>query len=105
MEKIIVRPLNIIDQTSLQEVVLDQKLTTGDPLEINGEMFFVCELPGRQSTESSELPLIPLVVRNPANIPDINEYIKCLSLAHRKVLFRNSQGVCDLENCEEMVIS
>jgi hypothetical protein len=105
MGKIIVKPLNLIDHTQLPEVILDQRLTTGDPLEINGEMFYVCELPGRQSSDSSVLPLIPLVVRNPANIPDIEEYIKCLSMAHRRVQFRNSQGICDLENCEEMIIS
>jgi hypothetical protein len=105
MEKIIVKPLNLIDSTHLPEVVLDQKLTTGDPLEINGEMFYVCELPGRESTDSSVLPLIPLVVRNPANIPDIKEYIKCLSMAHRRVQFRNRQGVCDLESCDEMIIT
>jgi hypothetical protein len=105
MEKIIVKPLNIIDYTPLPEVVLDQKLTTGDPLEIDGEMFYVCELPGRQSADKSELPLIPLVVRNPAKIPNIEEYIKCLSMAHRRVQFRNSRGICDLESCEEMIIT
>jgi len=49
--------------------------------------------------------VIPLVVRNPSNVEDIDEYIKCLSIAHRRVQFKNKNGICDITNCDEMVIS
>lgn len=49
--------------------------------------------------------LIPLVVRDPVKVKNIKEYINCLSIAHRKVVFKNDKGICDLSNCNEMIIS
>jgi len=48
--------------------------------------------------------VIPLVVRNPAKVLNIKDYIQCLSIAHRKVQFKNDKGICDLDNSSEMII-
>jgi hypothetical protein len=105
MSKIVLKPVNIIDNNELPEMTVDNLPTDGDPLEINGEMYYVCEDPCKQKTDISEIGVIPLIVRNPSEVTDIRSYIHCLSLAHRKVLFRNENGICDLENCKEMIIS
>lgn len=84
-------------------MVLDNLPADGDPLEIDGQLYFVCENTGLVGNGGT-IGVIPLIVRNPSIIKDINRYINCLSRAHRKVMFRNKQGACDLENCEEMVI-
>lgn len=104
MGKVIV-PHNVIEDIDLPSINVDQVLTDGDPLEIGGELYFVCDQKDKESTSPPIVGVIPLVVRNPAKIPDIEKYINCLSLAHRKVQFRNKKGICDLNNCDEMVIS
>jgi len=105
MTRIVLNPVNVIDNNKLPAMEVESLPTDGDPLEINGEMYYVCENPYRQKTDTSEIGVIPLVVRNPAEVTDIKSYIHCLSLAHRKVLFRNENGICDLEDCKEMLIS
>jgi hypothetical protein len=84
---------------------VNQIPTDGDPLEIKGEMYYVCEGPDKKEPGSVDIGVIPLVVRNPAKVSNIEEYIKCLSIAHRKVQFKNKKGTCDLNNCDEMIIS
>ena len=105
MEKILVKPYDVVGNTDLPEVTLDHEPTDGDPVEIEGNLYFVCELNYEMPEDKPVVGVIPLVVRNPAKIKDINKYIECLSIAHRKVKFVNEQGTCDLESCNEMVIS
>jgi len=105
MNSLVIRPFNVIDRTNLPEMSVSQTPSDGDALEIDGEMFYVCEGANRSPSDSSVIGVIPLVVKNPANIKNIQNYLECLSLAHRKVLFKNNKGTCDLENCDEMVIS
>lgn len=105
MNKVVIKPFNVVDNTHLPEMSVDEVPTDGDPLEIKGEVYFVCENIYAKRFDPPLIGVIPLVVRNPANVSNIKEYIKCLSIAHRKVLFRNSKGVCDLENCDEMIIT
>lgn len=105
MKKLVIKPFNVIDNTELPEISVDQIPTDGDPIEINKEIYYVCENIDQKQFDSPVIGVIPLVVRNPANVLNIKSYIKCLSIAHRKVLFKNSKGICDLENCEEMIIS
>jgi hypothetical protein len=105
MDKLVIKPFNVVDQTELPEITVNKVPTDGDPLEIDKEMYYVCEdILGTQKS-LPRIGVIPLVVRNPNKIANIKEYIECLSIAHRKVLFRNENGVCDLENCDEMIIT
>ena len=105
MKKVVIKPFNVIDQTELPEMAVDHIPADGDPLEIKGEMYYVCEEIHVQQVESPVIGVIPLVVRNPSKVLNIESYIKCLSLAHRKVQFKNKKGICDLGSCDEMVIT
>jgi hypothetical protein len=105
MDKLVIKPFNVIDNTELPEISVSKVPTDGDPLEIDREMYYVCENIIGQQTDLQRIGVIPLVVRNPSKISNIKEYIHCLSIAHRKVLFKNENGVCDLENCDEMIIT
>jgi hypothetical protein len=105
MNKAVIKPFNVVDNSHLPEMSVDQIPTDGDPLEIKGEMYYVCENIYTQKADPPLIGVIPLVVRNPANVLNIESYIRCLSIAHRKVTFKNSKGTCDLENCDEMIIS
>lgn len=105
MSKVVIKPINVIDHTQLPEMTVNQIPTDGDPLEIKGEMYYVCETVFKQQFDFLQIGVIPLVVRNPSKVLNINSYIECLSLAHRKVQFKNAKGICDLDNCDEMIIS
>lgn len=105
MKKIIIKPYNIVDNTDLPELSVDQIPADGDPLEINKELYYVCKNTLDSSTDHQKIDVIPLVVRNPSKVANIKEYIRCLSIAHRRVLFKNANGICDLENCDEMIIT
>jgi hypothetical protein len=104
MNKSVIKLLNVIDNTELPEISVDQIPTDGDPLEIKGEMYYVCENINKQQFDSPLIGVIPLVVRNPTKVINIESYIRCLSIAHRKIQFKNVKGICDLENCDEMII-
>lgn len=104
MNKVLLKPFNLIDNTELPEVFVEKLPADGDPIEIDRELYYVCEKIYETKFEEPRIGVIPLVVRNPANVVNIKEYIKCLSIAHRKVLFKNANGECGLENCDEMII-
>jgi hypothetical protein len=104
MKSMVIRPFNVTDKTELPELSVNQMPTDGDPLEIKGEMYFVCETSDEKQAGPVEIGVIPLVVRNPAKIQNIDTYLKCLSIAHRRVQFKNKKGNCDLNDCDEMVI-
>ena len=105
MSKIVIKPYDVISKTGLPELTVDLVPTDGDPLEIGGELFFVCTRNTELQSEHPVVGVIPLIVRNPGQIRNIEDYIQCLSLAHRKVLFKNKKGECDLASCETMIIS
>lgn len=106
MNKIVIKPFNVIDQSRLPEVSVEQFPTDGDPLEIQGEMYYVCKDVIDQKSDVEVIGVIPLVVRNPSSVSNINEYIRCLTIAHRRVQFKDKKGgCCDLDNCDEMIIT
>lgn len=105
MKSIVIKPFNVVDNTNLPEVKVELMPTDGDPIEIENEMYYVCQNIFEGITDHAKISVIPLVVRNPSKIQNIESYIKCLSIAHRRVQFRNSKGLCDLENCDEMIIT
>lgn len=105
MNKVVIIPYDVVTNANLPEMSVEQIPTDGDPLEINGELYFVCEQNYKQQVDSPMIGVIPLVVRNPAKVLNIKQYIDCLSIAHRKVKFKNDRGICDLDNCDEMIIS
>jgi hypothetical protein len=105
MNKIVIEPFNVVDHTDLPQIKVDQVPVEGDPFEINGEMYYVCEKNYGQKAGFQKIGVIPLVVRNPTKVVSIKNYIKCLSIAHRRVQFTKDKEICDLDNCDEMIIS
>lgn len=105
MNKVKIRIFNVIDQTNLTEITVDQIPVAGDPLEIEREMYYVCETEGKEKDGHPKFGVIPLVVRNPAKVQNIKRYIDCLSVAHMRMQFRKNNRICDLNDCDEMIIS
>lgn len=105
MSRIVIKPYNVITKGQLPEISADQIPAGGDPLEIDQELYFVCEGDSGSQSDIHVIGVIPLVVRNPRDVTNIREYIQCLSLAHRRLQFKNDKGNCDLANCDEMIIS
>jgi hypothetical protein len=104
MNKVVIKLYDVVSHADLPEISVDSLPTDGDPLEISGELYFVCEQFRRDKTDQV-IGVIPLVVRNPSKVQNIKKYIECLSIAHRKVQFRNARGNCNLQDCDEMLIS
>jgi hypothetical protein len=99
-----IKPFNVIEYTALPEITVEKLPVNGDPMEIEKEMYFVCES-NMEMRDGHMVGVIPLIVKNPANIKNIENYIKCLSVAHRRVQFRKANRICDFNECDEMVIS
>jgi hypothetical protein len=104
MSKVKIKPFNVVDQTDLPAITVDQIPVDGDPLEIDREMYYVCETNYKQKNGPPEIGVIPLVVKNPSKVANIKDYIKCLSIAHRRIQFRKEKNICDLKDCDEMII-
>ena len=105
MSKVKIKPFNVVDHTDLPEMTVDRLPVEGDPLEIDREMYYVCETKGKEKDGLQEIGVIPLVVKNPTKVQNIKSYINCLSIAHRRIQFRKSNNICDLNDCDEMIIS
>jgi hypothetical protein len=105
MSKVKIKPFNVVDHTALPAITVDQVPVGGDPLEIDREMYFVCETNYQQKGGLQKIGVIPLIVKNPTKVVNIKNYIKCLSIAHRRIQFRKEKNICDLNDCDEMTIS
>jgi hypothetical protein len=99
-----IKPFNVIDHNSLPEITIAKVPADGDPLEIEKEMYFVCET-NLNEIDEQKIGVIPLVVKDPARIKNIDSYIKCLRIAQRRIQFRKANNICDFNDCDEMVIS
>ena len=99
-----IKPFNVINHTILPEITVKRLLVDGDPLEIEKEMCFVCEANLKEMDEQ-KTGVIPLVVKNPAKVENIESYIKCLTIAQRRIQFRKANNICDFNDCDEMVIT
>jgi hypothetical protein len=105
MSKVKIKPFNVVDHTNLPEMTVDQVPVDGDPIEIDREMYYVCGAQRIEKDGFQEIGVIPLVVRNPNKVVNINNYIKCLLIAHRRIEYRKKNNICDLSDCDEMIIS
>lgn len=105
MVKVKIKPYNVVDQTQLPAIIVERKLVEGDPLEIDRQMYYVCETGHLVEDDLQEVGVIPLVVRNPVKVANIKSYIDCLSTAHKRIQFRKENNICDFNDCDEMIIS
>jgi hypothetical protein len=105
MSKVKIIPFNVVDHTDLPPITVDHVPVDGDPLEIDREMYYVCEMKSKGKEEFQEIGVIPLVVKNPSNVQNIKSYIDCLTIAHKRIQYRKNNNICDLNDCDEMIIS
>lgn len=96
---------NVTDKIALPSMGFENYPEEGDPLEIDKEMYFVCEIEYNREGHIDSIGVIPLVVKNPRNVKNIKNYINCLSVAHRRVRFRKGSMTCDFDECDEMIVS
>jgi hypothetical protein len=102
MNKKILKLYDVTADTELPDLLVSELPSDGDPIEVNGEIYFVCE---KNYAGDDTLGVIPLIVKNPSAVTNIGKYVKCLSTAQRRIQFRNKNGNSGLENSEEMIIS
>lgn len=105
MKGVKIKPFNVIDNTELPEIMADSIPVDGDPFEIEREMYYACETDNQEKDGVWEIGVIPLLVKNPAKVANIKTYIKCLSIAQRRIQFRKDNNICDFNDCDEMIIS
>ncbi len=99
-----IKIFNVIDNTVLPSMAVVNYPEEGEPLEINQEMYYVCERDFNKEGDIRSIGVIPLVVKDPKKVKHIKNYIKCLSIAHRRVLFRKDKEICDFDECDEMIV-
>lgn len=99
-----IKPFNVIDYSPLPEMEVDILPEGGDPVEIDGEIYFVCDT-NINELDKQAIEVIPLVVKNPTGVENIHDYVKCLTIAQRRIQFRKANNICDIYDCDEMVIS
>lgn len=92
---------DVTDNSSLPPVPVDRCTKIGDPLEINHEMYYICEMNYTGDGELSSVGVIPLVVRNTVSVEDIQGYLNCLSLARGRDLKRNGEEPGDPDECSD----
>lgn len=85
-----IKPFNIIDRTELPEVTTENLPVAGDPLEIENEMYYVCETECREKDELRKVGVIPLVLKNPNRVENMGIYYKYLSIAIRRMQYREA---------------
>jgi hypothetical protein len=100
-----VKVFDLVEKIELPSVMVNDCPEDGDPLEINHELYYVCERDCTPKGDISSVGVIPLVVKNPKKVENIDTYLNCLSIAHRRVLFRKEGKACAFDDCDEMVIS
>lgn len=88
-----IKPFNVIDRNELSEMTVDRLPVDGDPLEINWEMYYVCETNSQQKDYPLKIGVIPLVIKNPKMAENIEHYLRYLSVAKRKIQYRNDNNV------------
>jgi len=80
-----IKPFNVIDRTELPEVTVDRVPVNGDPLEIDSQMYFICETKNQMTDGRQTVGVIPLVIKNVTKIKNIESYLKSLHIALRRM--------------------
>jgi len=87
------RPYNVIDRNELPEVTVNKIPVSGDPLEINNEMYFVCETDKIEKDGFRKIGVIPLVVKNLKKVENIESYLRYLSIAQRRIQYMDDNNI------------
>jgi len=87
------RPYNVIDRNELPEVTVNKIPVSGDPLEINSEMYYVCETNKIEKDGFLKIGVIPLVVKNLKKVENIESYLRYLSVAQRRIRYMDDNNI------------
>ena len=87
------RPFNIIDRNELPEITVSRIPVSGDPMEINSEMYFVCETNKIEKDGFLKIGVIPLVVKNLKKVENVESYLRYLSIAHRRIQYIDDNNI------------
>ena len=82
---ITIKPFNVIDRTELPEVTVDSVPVNGDPLEIDSQMYFICETKNQVANGRQSVGVIPLVIKNTTKIKSMESYLESLHVALRRM--------------------
>ena len=80
-----IKPFNVIDRMELPELTVDRVPVNGDPLEIDSQMYFICETKNQMTDGRQTVGVIPLVIKNVTKIKNIESYLKSLHIALRRM--------------------
>ena len=81
------KPFNVIDRNELPEITVDRLPVDGDPLEIDREMYFVCETNSQVTDGRQTVGVIPLVIKNTTKIKNMESYLESLHVALRRMQY------------------
>jgi sorbitol-specific phosphotransferase system component IIA len=89
--QITIKPYNVIDRSDLKEITVDQLPVLGDPLEVDSNMYLICEINNQVNEEAQSVGVIPIVYKTDKKLTNEN-FLESLSVAlreiqHRKVMF------------------
>jgi len=90
---ITIKPFNVIDRNELPEVTVDRIPVDGDPLEIDREMYFVCDTNSPQNLVIRKIGVIPLIIKNPKKVKNIESYLRYLSIAQRRIQYMDNNSI------------
>jgi len=90
---ITIKPFNVIDRNELPEVTVDRIPVDGDPLEIDREMYFVCETNHQVVEGRQAVRVIPLVIKNTNEIKNMESYLQSLHVALRRMQYLRNISV------------
>jgi hypothetical protein len=71
LSRVKILPFEVIDQNDLTEIKTDQVPVDGDPLEIDSEIYYVCETKCMKNNGFQKIGVIPMVVKNPSVVQNI----------------------------------
>lgn len=81
---ITIRPFNSIDHAVLKEVTVDQIPVTGDPIEIDSNMYLICDIHNNVNDGELSVGVIPIVYKT-GNVFNTENYLESLSVALRRL--------------------
>lgn len=81
---ITIKPFNVIDRTNLKEVTVDRIPVIGDPVEVDSNMYLICDIHNQVNEGVQSVGVIPLVYKT-NNALNTENYLESLNVALRKM--------------------
>lgn len=76
-----IKPYNVIDRTDLKEVTVDRVPVIGDPLEVDSNMYLICDMDNQVNDGGQSVRVVPLVYKNGNKAFNTENYLESLYIA------------------------